>query len=216
MPSTTPPGWYPDQNDAEVQRYWDGTSWTQQTRPAAPADTEPTIPLRTFPGPTEPAPWWKRRWVLVTGGVLVVLFVIGAITGGNDTNNASQQTATTPVPPTVTVTATPSTKPSPSTKASPKPKHDRPANVSRPSKAATSWTMPNQVGADLQASQDRIQAISGNPFFYTASRDATGQSRFQILDADWQVCSQKPQAGTTFDENTLITFFVVKDDEECP
>jgi hypothetical protein len=27
-PSTQTPGWYPDQQDASQQRYWDGTTWT--------------------------------------------------------------------------------------------------------------------------------------------------------------------------------------------
>lgn len=35
--STTPPGWYPDPNNATLQRWWDGTTWTEHTAPAAPA-----------------------------------------------------------------------------------------------------------------------------------------------------------------------------------
>ena len=76
--------------------------------------------------------------------------------------------------------------------------------------------MPNQVGKDLQASQDRIQAITHNPLFYTASEDASGQERFQMWDRDWKVCSQKPAAGKRFTEDTDITFYVVKDWENCP
>lgn len=36
-PSTTPAGWYPD--DAGLQRYWDGTAWTDHT--AAPVAAAP-------------------------------------------------------------------------------------------------------------------------------------------------------------------------------
>jgi len=163
---------------------------------------------------TSATPWWKRRWVLITGGVLVVLFIIGSIAGGNDdTKKADKKTDPTPAPATITVTATPSAEPSPTQATSPKPKKQKPAKAAN---TADSWTMPNQVGQDLQASQDRIQAITGNPFFYTASKDATGQSRFQVWDRDWQVCSQKPAAGTRFNDDTDITFYVVKDTEDCP
>lgn len=30
--SGTAPGWYPDQNDMRLMRYFDGQSWTSQTR----------------------------------------------------------------------------------------------------------------------------------------------------------------------------------------
>ena len=33
---TTPPGWYPDPNAVNTQRYWDGERWADQTAPAAP------------------------------------------------------------------------------------------------------------------------------------------------------------------------------------
>jgi hypothetical protein len=58
--------------------------------------------------------------------------------------------------------------------------------------------------------------VTDNPFFFTDSEDATGASRFQILDVDWTVCSQQPAAGASFGENTNIVFSVVKDWEECP
>lgn len=38
MPApTTPPGWFPDQSDSSIQRYWDGQRWTPYTQPAAAA-----------------------------------------------------------------------------------------------------------------------------------------------------------------------------------
>jgi hypothetical protein len=30
-PPSVPAGWYPDPNNAQLQRYWDGTSWTNST-----------------------------------------------------------------------------------------------------------------------------------------------------------------------------------------
>jgi hypothetical protein len=77
--------------------------------------------------------------------------------------------------------------------------------------------MPNEVGKGLQVAQDDLQAITGNPFFYTGSEDATGQDRFQAWDSNWQVCSQKPKAGTALPlDYTDIVFYVVRTSENCP
>jgi hypothetical protein len=32
-PAATPAGWYPDATDPSIQRYWDGTAWTEHTSP---------------------------------------------------------------------------------------------------------------------------------------------------------------------------------------
>lgn len=40
--TTAPPGWHPDPNDPDLQRYWDGEGWTTQTRSAA---TNPILPI---------------------------------------------------------------------------------------------------------------------------------------------------------------------------
>lgn len=82
--------------------------------------------------------------------------------------------------------------------------------------ASTSFVMPNEVGKNLQAAQDDIQRVSGNPVFITFSHDATGQERHQILDRNWKVCSQNVAPGTQVQDTTKITFAVVKLDESCP
>ena len=33
---TPQPGWYPDPEMAQTQRYWDGSTWTDHRAPAAP------------------------------------------------------------------------------------------------------------------------------------------------------------------------------------
>ncbi|WP_406816738.1 DUF2510 domain-containing protein [Mycobacterium sp. M23085] len=33
VPSASVPGWYPDQQDQTVERYFDGDAWTPSTRP---------------------------------------------------------------------------------------------------------------------------------------------------------------------------------------
>ena len=46
QPVTPPTGWYPDPADAQRQRFWDGTSWTAETRPLNP---EPAAPQPLYP-----------------------------------------------------------------------------------------------------------------------------------------------------------------------
>jgi Protein of unknown function (DUF2510) len=36
-PPNVPEGWYPDPNNSSVQRYWDGTTWTEHTAPLGPS-----------------------------------------------------------------------------------------------------------------------------------------------------------------------------------
>jgi predicted small lipoprotein YifL len=78
------------------------------------------------------------------------------------------------------------------------------------------FEMPNEVGNNLQAAQDAVQAASGNPLYVSSSEDATGQSRLQILDAGWQVCSQEPAPGSIVEQGADVTFFVVRLTENCP
>lgn len=35
-PPPVPAGWYPDPSGGKLQRYWDGTEWTEHTAPQAP------------------------------------------------------------------------------------------------------------------------------------------------------------------------------------
>ncbi len=63
--SVPPPGWYQDLSDPGLQRWWDGTQWTEHTASNAPAEAsvvvpEPVIAAEAFPvqhvAPPEPAP----------------------------------------------------------------------------------------------------------------------------------------------------------------
>jgi hypothetical protein len=78
------------------------------------------------------------------------------------------------------------------------------------------WTMPDMVGTNLQKAQDAIQKLTGDPIFITGSHDATGHGRHQLIDADWQVCTQNIRAGTTFTAKSKIDFGTVKLAESCP
>ena len=86
MSSQSPAGWYPV--DEHQERYWDGSTWTEQSRPKAP-----TGPPSADVSPTS-APKKKRRiflWVFLAIQVLFIIWVIsaGASSGGTATDCGS-------------------------------------------------------------------------------------------------------------------------------
>ncbi len=84
-----------------------------------------------------------------------------------------------------------------------------------PAQSSTSFTMPNEIGHGLQDAQDDLQRVSGNPVYYSRSHDLLG-NRHQILDRDWQVCTQSIAKGATVSKSDTIDFGVVKLSESCP
>jgi hypothetical protein len=68
-------------------------------------------------------------------------------------------------------------------------------------------TIPNEVGNQLQAAQDDLQA---HGFYDLSNEDATGQGRFLIYDRNWQVVDQDPPGGTRASEDTHITLSAKK------
>lgn len=82
--------------------------------------------------------------------------------------------------------------------------------------AVTHWTMPNEVGANLQQAQNDIQKLTDNLIFFTSSHDVSGKGRHQILDRDWKVCSQNIPAGSPITIGSKIDFGAVKLAESCP
>jgi hypothetical protein len=85
-----------------------------------------------------------------------------------------------------------------------------------PSVVTRHWKMPNLVGTGLQKAQDDIQKLTGNGVFFTSSHDATGRGRHQVIDSDWQVCTQNVPAGDTITITSKIDFGVVRTSESCP
>lgn len=63
-PAAPPPNWYPDPQDAARLRYWDGTRWTERTRPAATAPT--TAAYRPLGGPARALEVLLATYLLVT------------------------------------------------------------------------------------------------------------------------------------------------------
>ena len=72
------------------------------------------------------------------------------------------------------------------------------------------------VGTDLQGAHDAIQSVTHGKVWFSSSTDLTGQSRAQIVDRNWIVCSSTPAPGVTFTTTTAINFGVVRDTEVCP
>ncbi|MFL6141306.1 MAG: hypothetical protein ACJ72N_05465 [Labedaea sp.] len=98
----------------------------------------------------------------------------------------------------------------------PSPEAPAPQVPTTPAAAAQQWVMPNLVGTNLQAAQDQIQALTGNPLFITFSHDATKQNRHQVLDSNWTVCSQNIPPGSSISSTSRIDFGAVKNGERCP
>ena len=70
------PGWYPDTNSPGNERYFDGTQWTDQVRPAVPASSEVTTVEP--PAKKKGLRWWA--WVLIgLGALLLLIIIIGSL-----------------------------------------------------------------------------------------------------------------------------------------
>ncbi|MFF4253134.1 DUF2510 domain-containing protein [Streptomyces sp. NPDC001663] len=113
-----PPGWYPDPSAPHLQRWWDGTAWTEHwSAPEAPG-----------PPPSGGGGSGRAKVVALTtaGVVLVAAIVTGAVyLGKDDDGGADVQTVPNPV----TATAAPTTdSPSPSASTS-EPSADDPSVV---------------------------------------------------------------------------------------
>jgi beta-lactam-binding protein with PASTA domain len=70
--------------------------------------------------------------------------------------------------------------------------------------------VPDVVGWDHQAAQDRMQAAG---LYNLDEEDATGQGRLILWDRNWTVVWQSPAAGTLVSPETLIVLYSRKDDE---
>lgn len=77
------------------------------------------------------------------------------------------------------------------------------------------WTMPDMVGRNLQDAQNSIQELTGFEIPVTLSHDETGAGREQLVDRNWQVCTQNIPPGASIDRSTRIDFGAVRTDERC-
>ena len=141
--------------------------------------------------------------------------IVSAVTGLALLNSGCGETpGGSPSVASVTSVTSPNSAPPPTSEAETGATSSLPATSSAGPPA--SWTMPNLVDQNLQAAQDAVQALTGNPLFFTSSTDATGQGRAQVLDSNWKVCSQSVKPGDVITATTRIEFAAVKLDERCP
>jgi hypothetical protein len=73
--------------------------------------------------------------------------------------------------------------------------------------AATTKRVPNVVGMNHQAAQNRLQARG---FHNLRERDCSGRGRLLLFDRNWRVVRQTPAAGRRIPTNRAITLCSVK------
>lgn len=140
---TPPPGWYRDPSGPHLERWWDGTAWTDHRRP--PEDGAAAAPSAARPGgDRSPA-----LALTAAGAVLVATVVTGAVLLGNDddpgTRSAPTGTGSSAAQP------PPSATPSPSSSA-PRPPED-PGRVTDELNGITlplldGWVRPQHISVD--------------------------------------------------------------------
>jgi hypothetical protein len=69
--NSTPAGWYPDPSDSQRARYWDGSNWSGDARPAAPSAGTPGS-LDSSASTRTRRPWWQT-WLAIVPGLLLCL-----------------------------------------------------------------------------------------------------------------------------------------------
>lgn len=83
-------GWYPDANAPGTERYYDGSAWTEHSRPAAVGPAVPAAPVTTEASPAK-APWFKRKAIIIPVGIaagLIVISGVGNALGGGKSGTA--------------------------------------------------------------------------------------------------------------------------------
>ncbi|WP_037781652.1 DUF2510 domain-containing protein [Streptomyces sp. HGB0020] len=142
-----PPGWYPDPSAPHLQRWWDGTTWTEHRAPAA-APTAPVPPPSAGGGGTGRA---KVVALIAAGAVLVAAIVTGGLYLGRGDDGDGEDVRSVPNPATSGVPPTTDT-PSPSVSTS-EPSADDPAVVTDQLNGITlplpdGWVRPQYVTED--------------------------------------------------------------------
>jgi hypothetical protein len=127
MSMTPPPGWYRDPSHPQLERWWDGTAWTEHRREPAPVGPPP-VPAVPGRPPGGEAPGRAKVIALATAGaVLVAAIVTGAFVLRDDEGAEDSTTVTESITPTFAPTSrTPRPTPTESTS---EPSPDDPAVV---------------------------------------------------------------------------------------
>ncbi|WP_416955319.1 hypothetical protein [Streptomyces sp. Agncl-13] len=80
----------------------------------------------------------------------------------------------------------------------------------RSTPTAAGGTMPDFKGKSVNTARDALR--SGTSI---TVKDASGKGRYILLESNWQVCSEKPPAGTKLNGQP-VEFSAVKFGESCP
>ncbi|MER7639656.1 MULTISPECIES: hypothetical protein [unclassified Streptomyces] len=80
----------------------------------------------------------------------------------------------------------------------------------RSAPAAAGRTMPEFKGKAVNTARHALPSSTS-----ITVKDASGKSRYVLLESNWQVCSQKPPAGTKL-SGQPVQFSAVKFGESCP
>jgi PASTA domain len=150
----------------------------------------------------------------VGSGLLGLFLGIGMGAAGGSPEippTAAAPTITQTIQSTVTATATATTTVTPTPTSA-----VATSAAAQPSAAAAApevFKMPKLVGENLQLAQDKLQKLGS---FVLDQQDAAGLDRIQVVDSNWQVCSQKPAPGKTVSADTLVVLASVKLSEDCP
>lgn len=73
-----PAGWYPDTTRPGLERYWDGTTWTDQSRPLSTGVTHQVAGTAVISPPKKRKKW---PWIVAASvvGVLMLIIIIGSL-----------------------------------------------------------------------------------------------------------------------------------------
>lgn len=179
MSSPPPPGWYRDPSYPLVERWWDGSTWTDHRRTPEPGSEPVTRPQ---PGPGAPpagapgpGPGRRRVVALVAAGtVLAGCLVTGVVVlgrdGGDDGGGRAGSTATAsedPGPATASKKSTGQGSPSPSATADPSVVVDDLNGLTFP--LLDGWARPEDVAED--------DGVLTTPGTYTCPGDSVGVCR---------------------------------------
>ncbi|MGY0066294.1 DUF2510 domain-containing protein [Streptomyces sp. QTS137] len=89
---TPAPGWYPDPHAPRLERWWDGTAWTEHRRtPGAPGGSVP-------PSPGAPGGRTRAIALVTAAAVLVAAIVTGAVLLGGGDDDPETRTGPSTVP----------------------------------------------------------------------------------------------------------------------
>ncbi|WP_405988742.1 PASTA domain-containing protein [Streptomyces sp. NBC_00986] len=80
----------------------------------------------------------------------------------------------------------------------------------RSAPTAAGATMPDFKGKSVNTARDALRSSTS-----ITVKDASGKGRYVLLESNWQVCSQKPPAGTKL-SGQPVEFSAVKFGESCP